>query len=151
MSDAIPIETGPPFDLSQAVLLDPHLPGGEKKSQKEFIKWVRQDTGRSQTARLKADAYVQNCAAKDPEKRRRMSRQAAGDIQQARKVSSVKSSGRRLSANWYQACPVSKWAEVFPEEPMPEDPEYRGEEFIDGAWVEAPLQPSRLPTRFLRR
>ncbi|CAK0890366.1 unnamed protein product, partial [Prorocentrum cordatum] len=119
-----------------AVLLDPHLPGGEKKPLKEYIKWVRQDAGRAQTVRLKVDAYVQSQAGKDPEKRRRMSRQAAGDIQQARQVSSVKVSGRRLSANWHQACPVSKWHEAFPETPLPTDPNCRGEELIDGAWQE---------------
>ncbi|CAK0796025.1 unnamed protein product [Prorocentrum cordatum] len=120
----------------KAVLLDPHLPGGEKKPLKEYIKWVRQDAGRAQTVRLKVDAYVQSQAGKDPEKRRRMSRQAAGDIQQARQVSSVKVSGRRLSANWHQACPVSKWHEAFPETPLPTDPNCRGEELIDGAWQE---------------
>ncbi|CAK0863969.1 unnamed protein product, partial [Prorocentrum cordatum] len=119
-----------------AVLLGPHLPGGEKKPLKEYIKWVRQDAGRAQTVRLKVDAYVQSQAGKDPEKRRRMSRQAAGDIQQARQVSSVKVSGRRLSANWHQACPVSKWHEAFPETPLSTDPNCRGEELIDGAWQE---------------
>ncbi|CAK0906473.1 unnamed protein product, partial [Prorocentrum cordatum] len=119
-----------------AVLLDPRLLGGEKKPLKECIKWVRRDAGRAQTARLKVDAYVQSPAGKGPEKRRRMSRQAAGDIQQARQVSSVKVSGRRLSANWHQACPVSKWHEAFPETPLPTDPNCRGEELIDGAWQE---------------
>ncbi|CAK0844449.1 unnamed protein product [Prorocentrum cordatum] len=122
--------------VCKAVLLDPHLPGGEKKPLKEYIKWARQDAGRAQTARLKMDAHVQSQAGKDPEKRRRMSRQAAGDIQQARQVSSVKSSGRRLSANWHQACPVSKWREASPETPLPTDPNCRGEELIDGAWQE---------------
>ncbi|CAK0906680.1 unnamed protein product [Prorocentrum cordatum] len=110
-----------------------------KKPLKEYIKWVRQDAGRAQTVRLKVDAYVQSQAGKDPEKRRRMSRQAAGDIQ-ARQVSSVKVSGRRLSANWHQACPVSKWREAFPETPLPTDPNCRGEELIDGAWQEARCQ-----------
>ena len=119
----------------EATVLDPCLPGAAKfLTMPEFLTWVAADLKREMTLKAKVEAFVEAQVGKVGSGKR-TTQGILDSVRAVKAVTAEQATGRRLSANWTQAVPVSKWEETFPGKPLPGS-EYRGRASIDGQWVD---------------